>query len=606
MHYRGSIKNANLLFLWGRDIQILECIFNDKQHLNNFLFAPFDLGSLNWVINNKYNFVLPDSFLTMYEKNLCYNSSYKISMDWVKSFRRNDISAFFFYTVFYQLVTMHTSFYIGMYCIKNNVNKVYAFHRSPLTTSNIWDNYDIPQAVWKDILGERYVPIDLNVRKKQNLHSEININLYNQDKYAIIENSFVVMSLPMYIQRDKKYLIELNNIRKTCWMTYSNVEENECDFLYKYNIPTIILEREFNRGTYTDYDVNNECLNWITNKFSQFPSCANLVQNYIIEKHDYFLSYAVWCRNIFLKYRPFLVCIPQTVDHLYRYIEQMCIDLDIKTIAVPHSSYQDPRCLLIDDKSKYISLCSSDLHKECVRRRAIKSRFITTSFSFTKNEYESKVYLNKQDKNSTQKNKILFILDTSQLYPGLIYVDGPAERLKFFYSIQKMKNKYSILVKFHPACPEYELWELSGGKRSETLPLDSSLEEVLRECDLAVSYNYTSSPTHIAIINDIPIIHCNTTKTNKNIHYYNALDEVLIDRGLLFAYSINEMWKMIDDILTDEEKRKNVLDMQSNLKNDIEAKSSISFHELIDKISERDNYLLEIPTTELYDNQIDH
>lgn len=579
---KKTISGRNIFIFWGRDIPYLEQFLLSDNYDNikysKLIYAPADIQAIQWMSTYNIPCILLDSLISKDKKNFCFNRAKNITIEWVKKFRRDDISSYFHFSLLMQLTTIYTALSVAKALLQLKIDKLYVFHYIPEMLNDLWDTVNLPQCVWKDVLSTHYKPIfvDYNNSKPYSTPS-LCCDPIDHIAYSNAKDSFIFFSRSACFYRDKRYMSEISSRMRLCYMLDKS-DRPKKEILANLNFPLLFCGQSFKKNL----TLNKECMSWILDKLIEFPSTHKIISTYLVEKHREYSASAEWLKNAFMLYRPKGICIPQNAGIRFRYIEQACIDIDIPLVSVPHSAYQEPRMLKVDGNSHYISLYVNQFHHKFANYNILSARSTSIDTIFTHSEYKAKQIRMTE----TGRRKLLFILDSSQFYPSLVYFDGPAERIKLFRSIKERKDlcKYDILIKFHPAWPEFPLWEIAGGNKSEILPLDSDLNDLMQITHMAVSYNYASAPTHIAIMNDVPILHCNTTKTNKSIRYYTSMEESLIENNFLFAYSIEEMWCIIDNIFNNNKLYNSILSFQNNFKQHLCGELNISFSEFINNI----------------------
>lgn len=627
MNVHESLKGRTLLAIWKRDLPYLQ---NSPQHCpektflqlfaEEYVLAPMEPAVASHLHDENLPFVWPDALLTMETRNACSAKAKEIMNDWASRSGVGSPPSLLFKSVEYQLITLFTAKALADSWRASGVGKVRALHHGSLKTNGGWWSGDIPQAVWLDMLGEAYEPLEAHAllapefvpfhKKIQNRMQALakkgerkirrltagfrkrikDIFLSDKVDYSPVRDSIVVFLNPKYVERDS-YIIR--QLKKTAPVTVFLIWPQEKRIHEAAEILGVPVFKIFEERGMATSELELYIESFLA-YIHDVPTAGNILVEYMRQHHRQAKSFSSWLSRLFSVYRPRLVCSSQVVVTELRYFERICLDMAIPVIGVPHSAIQDPRGVLFAGKDLYVSAMPSKFCEKCYDD-ALAVRTCSLDGLFSVDEY----VMNEKRCVAAGKPTILFLYGTCQFSPGLIYWDGMAERVELLKKLSTPPNacmaSYAVYHKLHPLGFDMELFQIAGVDPVSILPLKSNLGDLLKQVDVVVSVNYVSSPSQQAIYNGVSIIHLNTTDSLHFASTLNFAGRVLHNSGAIFAFSVREMWEIAAKIIHDEQYRSDVLARQAAINPLFQPSSSISLPQLAVEAIRQPDTLLRFP-----------
>jgi len=263
--------------------------------------------------------------------------------------------------------------------------------------------------------------------------------------------------------------------------------------------------------------------------------------------------------NLFLYNKPKLL-INSSLNHAEWLLPVLAANrLSIPTVSMPHSVYHDTTNRIVPtniiyEYNYYLSnnLFSRDLLKknlQCYERTII----------LCKNCVDKNAYLTKDISPpiGTGKLSILVLLNPIQTKPGrLIFTNRNARmQINAISDLIEISNIFSndieILFKVHPGFPELELLHSAAEESKITIfPVNSGLEQILREVNVVIGINYYGSGIINTLINNLPFINYVNDELYEFSYRKMSAAPEMFDEGIFTIRSCTELKKFIRDSIS--------------------------------------------------------
>lgn len=604
-----------MFVIWQRDLKYLNARASksNKTYLETFsdkyLLVPMESKAALFLRNNGFSYILPDALLSSEQINNCFLKSSRILKCWIENYEPALCPTLLLKSLEYQFVTLFTAEEIAASWLASGVSRVVSIqHGTSLQTNGYWFDSDLPQSVWQEKLGDRYIFLSNKIFQKKSLYVSVyrfikkiwkrikrkrhEYNIDNID-YSPVTNSIVVFLQPQFMYRDNYFIKQLKENGRVCIFLNGASDDDIDRAKDTFGTPVYHIKQKKNNlnNIYIDKYINN-----LIQYIQHLPCSCKIISEYITVQHSNAIASANWLEDIFSTYRPLVACSSQTIGVMLRYYERICLDKEIPVLALPHASAQDPRGVHFKESDYYISILAAKFYEKYHHRHSLSIRTCSLKNIFLEKEY---CCMRKLEFLSRDKPIVLFLFDDCQFDPGLVYYDGPTKRLQLLRAIDNAPNKISnicnVYYKLHPAGFGYNIIKLAGVNMDSILPLDCDLGELLNFIDIAISVNYASSPTQQVIMKNIPIVHLNTTKYNGTIRWQSPMEEACYKHEILFAFSVEELWDIIYKILTDSDFKKSILENQNKLKSLFSPRRDITLSSFVSEVIRDKNVLFSYP-----------
>jgi hypothetical protein len=624
MNEHETLAGRNLLAIWKRDLPYLLNSPSDEVDKNMLWFyakshilLPMEPAVASYLHDEKLPYVWPDIGLTTEIRNACSAKAASIVKDWVLLGGIGALPSLLSASIEYQLSTLFTAKALANSWRSAGVSKIRALQYGPLRTKGYWHDGDIPQAVWHDLLGDVYEPIEVHVPsslnspmslRKQKLTMVEKINRkfrrffsfnnvvmkppFDSDiDYSVVRNSIVVFINSGYIERDAYLVSQLKIIGSVCVFLYHTNESRLSAASEKLGVPAFSIPHKRETGL-------PELASHIESLLAHIidvPTAGSILAEYIRYEHEHLISACHWLTELFNTYRPSLVCSSQVTAVRNRYFERACLNMAIPVIGIPHAMIHASHGHLFDEKDLFLNALPSRFSENIHNYTSFAIRTCSLKGIFCADEYSMPQKISIPN----GKPSVLFLYSACQQSPGLINVDGAMERVKLLKELSSpppciQRIVGSVYHKLHPLGVDKELFSIAGIDPGLILPLDSNLGDLLEKVSVVISVNYASSPIQQAINKGIPAILLNTLSA-EGMYFVDPAEKVFFDKNAIYIFSVNEMWSILSKYLCDEQYKRIALARQNVLNPMFQSSGNMTLPDLATQVIMRPEIIFNFP-----------
>ncbi len=584
---KEAVREASLFAFWRQDIPRLQELHGLRTEeavlrllARRYLLMPMESSSVGFLWEFDFECVLPDLLLPPEANSTCFSEACRLFYYWRKRSAWPDVLSLLWKSLHYQFLSLFTARMLAESWIRGGVASVTCLQQADLKAGPYWSDTDIPKAVWMDVLGERYEPVHYKmpapavlarIKAKAGIAKrwlQANRPAFTLSgtrsapqatvDYNPLEESIAVFIQGIYAQRDSFWIRQLQETGKNvCVIAFGLGAEEIAAASKLLGLPVFALE---GREPVMDLPTLEALEDELTGLLGTLSLAAKLICASARDLHAQRSREHAWLKQLFSSHRPKVCFVSEVSDVIARYCESACAELEIPVINMPHGVAQDPRIYDVLSNPKRVSLTSAKLYEEAYATDAVSSRVTSIEGLFSADEYTmARIAAVNED-----KPFVLFVFGDTQSAPSLAYKDGPSARVRLATALRSppshLAAKFNYALKLHPVLHDRAILDMAQVPSDVILPLDSNLEALLEKTAVLVSCNYVSSPTHQALLKGIPAIHLNTAGK-----FTTCIDACYNRQGILYAFSVEQMWEYVEGLLADGSFKASVLRRQKKI-----------------------------------------